>query len=593
MEEHPGLGEYQGVRFFVSSLFDTDDEQKSKLLNQFNAIYGGPSSLVNSVKIDEKEGIELIRALFSWLPFVIESARFVFEILENLDHFISPIYGYATNFLFDLTKDKLDDLEIELDEMGEGKRAYLSRTLLDDLLLLVKNPNFQCMIIVNGFEFNVPSLLEFDVVESDRENNIVYLHLLEVIERLPKEEVTKDLFEDFLDDEIESMASLCPLFLEEEFRWVLDRGCKYRTKLADCFVPRVNHDTTLNIEIDRRDILGSSMEQIVSASIDDLRKGVWVIYVDEEGRGHGVIRDWLIKVLEKMVESDGRQPFEKSGEDKEADHKRIFPRRGSGLDPTYYICCGRLFGLALIHRVQIGHTFDNVMYVQFRGQNVKLEDIKDAVPSKYQAYKEMLSMDEKTISRQNVYFPDSFEGDTGSADDQVTSENVEKYVSHVIDMSFVGIETSSLIEGLDDILTRQGREYFFQIVTLQDLDSILRGIQDVNFEDWKESTTYELYEETDLQILWFWKWLGNLSAEDQINFLIFWTSTSWLPSGGFKDMDPPLVIRKTTDTSRFPSVQACVCALDIPVYDSEEILCSKLQMALDNHIRTSGSFFRL
>lgn len=178
--------------------------------------------------------------------------------------------------MIDLTNDKLGELEIQLDGMGDEKRTCLSRTrsLLADLMFVVKNPVFECMMVVeDGFEFNIPALLEFDIVEGDRENNILYLELLEMIHRLPKQDITDELFDDFLDNQVESVAALCPLFLQGEFHWILDRGSEYRTRLAYCLVPGVNHERSLTIEIDRTDILGTSMEQILSASVDELRQG--------------------------------------------------------------------------------------------------------------------------------------------------------------------------------------------------------------------------------------------------------------------------------------------------------------------------------
>lgn len=64
---------------------------------------------------------------------------------------------------------------------------------------------------------------------------------------------------------------------------------------------------------------------------------------------------------------------------------------------------------------------------------------------------------------------------------------------------------STFINGMDDILTTHGRVAFFKIINIEDLDLMLRGSQELDFQEWKNSTTYDGYHMDDLQIHWFWE----------------------------------------------------------------------------------------
>lgn len=73
--------------------------------------------------------------MFWWLPWVIESAQFIFEVLDGADAFIPRILESVKTVDWD------HQAEIE-----DGKRICFSNTILLDLLFLVKAPIFQTHI---------------------------------------------------------------------------------------------------------------------------------------------------------------------------------------------------------------------------------------------------------------------------------------------------------------------------------------------------------------------------------------------------------------------------------------------------------------
>lgn len=87
-------------------------------------------------------------------------------------------------------------------------------------------------------------------------------------------------------------------------------------------------------------------------------------------------------------------------------------------------------------------------------------------------------------------------------------------------------------------------------------------------EDWIKSTSYEGYKENDPVIMWFWQCVADLSEERKRKLLFFWSATTNLPLGGFKDLDPRLVIRnlhtaEEESCEHLPVASTCVGTAEI------------------------------
>ncbi|KAL8118615.1 hypothetical protein AgCh_016218 [Apium graveolens] len=127
----------------------------------------------------------------------------------------------------------------------------------------------------------------------------------------------------------------------------------------------------------------------------------------------------------------------------------------------------------------------------------------------------------------------------------------------------------------------------FQIIRLEDLDFMIRGIQELNTEDWVESTSYEGYMDKDPVIVWFWQCVADLSEKRKRKLLFFWAAVKYLPVGGFKALNPRLVIRKRCTAKEeshehLPVSNTCISTLSFPPYESYDVMLQKLLFAIDH-----------
>lgn len=190
-----------------------------------------------------------------------------------------------------------------------------------------------------------------------------------------------------------------------------------------------------------------------------------------------------------------------------------FVLRDSNLHPGFFRCFGRVIGLAIKHDVHIGYTFDSVMFRQLAGQSIDLENIRDAAPQKYKFYNDILHMyDEGALVEEGYVFVVKFGSDvidTEKGDEGwVTWEHKEEYVRHSVYLEYVESIKDAIIEigdGLDDVLSYPSRRLFFQTLTLDDFDLLLRGLSELKLEEWRSHTVYVGYTPTDPEVSWFWE----------------------------------------------------------------------------------------
>lgn len=104
-------------------------------------------------------------------------------------------------------------------------------------------------------------------------------------------------------------------------------------------------------------------------------------------------------------------------------------------------------------------------------------------------------------------FPLSLGGVDDSEKGLLNVENKKDFVRHMLHLVFeesIKDAFSNIADGFDDVLTYSLMRLFFQIIRLDDLDLILRGISNLDVQQWRSHTVYVGYTGNDLWIEWFW-----------------------------------------------------------------------------------------
>ncbi|KAG5573589.1 hypothetical protein H5410_063355 [Solanum commersonii] len=353
--------------------------------------------------------------------------------------------------------------------------------------------------------------------------------------------------------------------------------------------------------IDRSMLLDVSFEYIVDQDPALLRGDLLMQFKHEEAIGSGVLREWFFLVCREMF-----NPHKALFVACPNDRRRFFPNSASKVDPLhleYFTFCGRMIALALMHKIQIGVVFDRVFFLQLAGEDISLEDIRDADPTLYSSCKQILEMDPETVDQDILSLTFAYDVEElgprttielcpNGKDIVVNSKNRKQYVNLLIQHRFV-ISIASQIahfsQGFSDITTSSIKTSLFRSLYLEDLDKMLDGSGTaISVEDWKAHTDYNGYEENDSQISWFWKIVEGMSAEKKKVLLFFWTSIWYLPLEGFRGLDSRLCISRTSEScENLPSAQTCFYLLRVPSYCNSVMMQDRIDMITQEHIGCS------
>lgn len=171
----------------------------------------------------------------------------------------------------------------------------------------------------------------------------------------------------------------------------------------------------------------------------------------------------------------------------------------------------------------------------------------------------------------------------------VTEENKHEYVRLVVEhklLSSVSEQMQEFLKGFHDIIPPE----LISIFNEQELELLISGLPDIDVDDWKAHTEYHSYNASSPQIQWFWRAVRSFDLEERAKLLQFVTGTSKVPLNGFKELEGMNGVarfnihRDYGKTDRLPSSHTCFNQLDLPEYESYDILRSRLLKAI-----TAGS----
>lgn len=287
------------------------------------------------------------------------------------------------------------------------------------------------------------------------------------------------------------------------------------------------------------------------------------------------------------------------------DQRRFYLNGTSAVDPLnlkYFIFSGRLIGLALMHKVQVGIVLDRTLFLHLAGRSITLEDIAAADPVTYASCKRILEMGAADIDDLTLTFSRdvhtlgsrrTIELCPGGQDIPVNIINRQHYIDLLIKNIFVDSisdQLANFAKGFSDILVNPKlQKVFFGCLDLEDFDQMLGGSNtNINLKDWRSHTQYNGYKEKDRQVNWFWKAVESMSIEQQRRLLFFWTSVKYLPSDGFGGLGSKLYIYKQLESAdHLPSSHTCFYRLCLPPYPSLKVMQSQLQKITQEHVSCS------
>uniref|UniRef100_K3WHY9 HECT-type E3 ubiquitin transferase n=1 Tax=Globisporangium ultimum (strain ATCC 200006 / CBS 805.95 / DAOM BR144) TaxID=431595 RepID=K3WHY9_GLOUD len=193
--------------------------------------------------------------------------------------------------------------------------------------------------------------------------------------------------------------------------------------------------------------------------------------------------------------------------------------------------------------------------------------------------------------------PEILELVEGGTNIDVTRANRKDYLDLLFKYHVLGSVSDQLL-GFLTALYDVVPEGLLKLFDYQELELLMCGVPSIDTEDWKKHTDFKFYTNnypTELElsnIHWFWEVIEDMKNEDRVRLLQFATGTSRVPAQGFKGLISSdgrvrrfnIAFAGVNQTSLFPKAHTCFNRLDLPIYNSKEVLAEYLKLIVQMDI---------
>lgn len=342
-----------------------------------------------------------------------------------------------------------------------------------------------------------------------------------------------------------------------------------------------------SFRIQRINVFEDSCSQIKDVSSETLKRNLAIQFIDEEGVGDGVLREWF-SLLSNEILNPEYCLFTQS-----SDGCTFQPCSNSAINPdhlSYFRFAGRILGLALYHRQLVNVSFTLSFYKHLLGTKVTYHDVGSIDPEYAKNLQWILDNDVTDLGLELTFLVETdvfgvmeeIELKPGGSNISVNEKNKEEYVQLVTELRMtraIKPQIEAFMEGFSHFIPRS----LIQIFSESELDLLISGSPKTNIDEWKRMTTYNgLYNQDHPVIVWFWKCVENMNDEERGSLIQFVTGRSRLPLLIFNHSDSKFVISEITGNfDQLPTASTCMNMLKLPHYKSYNVLEEKLMLAIN------------
>ena len=307
----------------------------------------------------------------------------------------------------------------------------------------------------------------------------------------------------------------------------------------------------------------------------------------------GLTREWY-SVLVQQIFNPSFALFQTSA----ADQLAYQPNRLSRINPDnllYYHFIGRFIGKAVFDSVNLDCHFTRSFYKQILSLPVEIKDMEDFDPILYINLRwivenditEANGFDDFTFTTDVVEFGTvkSVELKENGASIPVTAVNKKEYVQLLTEFKLITSikpQIDAFLSGFNEIITPP----LISVFNAQELELLISGMPEIDLDDWRCNCEYHGgYTIASPQIKWFWQAVHSFDSEMQAKLLHFVTGSSKVPLEGFFMLQGSngihkFQIHRVRPSELLPTAHTCFNHLNLPEYETYELLRHKLVLAL-------------
>ncbi|XP_025204301.1 E3 ubiquitin-protein ligase HECW2-like [Melanaphis sacchari] len=351
----------------------------------------------------------------------------------------------------------------------------------------------------------------------------------------------------------------------------------------------------LKIDVRRDHLLQDAYNKIMSMPKKDLQKCKLSAQFDnEEGLDYGGPSREFFFLISRELFNPYYGLFEYSANDTYT--VQISPMSAAFVNnkEDWFRFSGRVLGLALVHQYLLDAFFTRPFYKTLLKLPMSLSDLESVDREFHQSLcwvqerdisGEMLDL---TFSVTEEVFGQTVEKELKPGGQRifVTDKNKKEYIDKIVKWRLergVTEQTGALVQGFYDVVDPR----LVSVFDAQELELVIAGTVEIDLSDWRSNTEYRSgYHDGHQVIRWFWSSIEQFTNEQRLRLLQFVTGTSSIPYEGFSALRGStsarkFCIEKWGKANSLPRAHTCFNRLDLPPYTTQNILCEKLLLAID------------
>ncbi|XP_072351454.1 probable E3 ubiquitin-protein ligase HERC4 [Scyliorhinus torazame] len=341
----------------------------------------------------------------------------------------------------------------------------------------------------------------------------------------------------------------------------------------------------LQMQVSRRAILQDGLEGLRLWRSVPSSLVLQVRFTGEACYGQGVSQEFFT-FFGRELHSNGRifQRFEDS-------ELLWFPSWEPERGDVFHLV-GILCGLAASNLFICNFNFPLALYKKLLQVQPTLEDLKELSPVEGKSLQDILDYEYDDL--EDMYGLDFTISEKAADGNRVILElipdgrniPVQKHNRKQFIDAYVDYKLNTSVKKQFEAFARGFRNSALPVVNVfrpEELRDLIHGNTDYEWDLLEKNANYDGYTQTDKAVRNFWEVFGNLEEEKKKRFLAFLSGSERIPAGGIRNYRISIINTKSSKPdSSYPRAYTCTKSLDLPNYDSIEILREKLLHAIEH-----------
>uniref|UniRef100_A0A8C6TTE6 HECT and RLD domain containing E3 ubiquitin protein ligase 3 n=1 Tax=Neogobius melanostomus TaxID=47308 RepID=A0A8C6TTE6_9GOBI len=336
--------------------------------------------------------------------------------------------------------------------------------------------------------------------------------------------------------------------------------------------PQLARNPYMVLHVRRDHLVSDTLRELTMYSDVDLKKPLKVIFDGEEAvDAGGVTKEFFLLLLKELMDPVyGMFTHYK-------DSNLLWFSDKCFVESNWFHLIGILCGLAIYNSTVVDLHFPLALYKKLLKVSPTLEDFKELSPTEARSLQQLLDYDGNDVE-ETFLLNFAVSCNIMSFDLHSLKEFVDAYLRYVFSDS-VSEQYNAFSGGFLKVC---GGEILW-LFQPSELMAMVVGNNNYNWDEMEKNAVYKgEYSATHPTVRLFWEVFHEFPLEKKKQFLLFLTGSDRIPIHGMESLK--IVIQSTTAEEHYlPVAHTCYNLLDMPRYQTKDILKQRLTQAVEQY----------